>query len=263
LNPEFSRALAGGLLAVAVSAVAMRRRALTTDGAVAASVTGTICAGAGWSWVIMLLAFFITGTSLSRLGADRKAERTRGLIEKGGERDAMQVLANGGAFTLFAAASLIVPSPAWMAFGAGALATSTADTWATEIGTLFGGSPRSILAWNPVPTGTSGGVSLAGSAAASGGAGFMAAVAMLVEWPPEAACAALVGGFAGCLVDSLLGASVQSKRWCDECGRGTERVVHDCGAPTRHAGGIRWMDNDIVNGISSLGGAAIGASCLM
>ena len=257
------RAAARAVLAIIVSAIAVNRRTLTRDGAVAASVTGTICAAAGWSWVAILIAFFITSTLLSRLGEDAKLETIRGLIEKGSERDALQVLANGGAFTLAAAGSVLAPSSAWFVIGAGALATSAADTWATEIGTLLSRSPRSILTWQRVNSGTSGGVSLAGTAAAVAGAAFIAVVATLTGWPPRAVCAALVGGVAGCLLDSVLGASLQAKLWCDACGRETERNVHDCGATTRHAGGIRWMNNDLVNALSSIGGASIGALCLL
>jgi uncharacterized protein (TIGR00297 family) len=263
LNPELLRAGTGAILAIVVSAIALRRRTLTQDGAVAASVTGMICAAAGWSWVAILLAFFTTSTLLSRFREKSKAEMTRGIIEKGSERDAVQVFANGGAFTLAAAGSFVAPSDAWHLIGAGAIAASAADTWATEIGTLFSGSPRSILTWRKVSPGTSGGISAAGTAAAVAGAAFIAAVATLTGWPLRAACAALAGGISGCLLDSVLGASLQAKRWCDACGRETERNVHDCGATTRHAGGIGWMNNDMVNALSSIGGASIGALCLL
>ena len=72
------------------------------------------------------------------------------------------------------------------------------------------------------------------------------------------ALAALAGGFTGSMLDSLLGAVFQEKRWCEQCDRGTERAVHTCGAKTIHAGGIRGLNNDLVNFLSSIGGAAVG-----
>ena len=40
---------------------------------------------------------------------------------------------------------------------------------------------------------------------------------------------------------------LQGRRWCDTCDCASERDVHDCGRPTRRAGGIAWLTNDAVN----------------
>ena len=55
--------------------------------------------------------------------------------------------------------------------------------------------------------------------------------------------------------DSLLGATLQSKRWCEQCKRWTERRVHTCQYRTRHARGVRWMTNDTVNLLATACGA--------
>ena len=258
-----TRILAGAVLATGVAVIARDRGALTFSGAVVASVLGTICVAAGWSWGVMLVVFFLSGTGLSRLWEDRKSANTRGIAEKGGERDAFQVLANGGVFTGLAAASILFPSIAWTIPAAAALAASAADTWATEIGTLSPRPPRSITTWQELPPGTSGAVSVRGTAAALAGAGFMAGVALLLDWPPEAGTAAIIGGIAGAFADSLLGATLQATRWCGQCGRQTERGVHDCGTATTHIGGLHWLDNDGVNAISSAAGAAVGVMFLL
>jgi hypothetical protein len=36
-------------------------------------------------------------------------------------------------------------------------------------------------------------------------------------------------------------------------------MIHGCGTPTRHAGGITLVDNDLVNLIATFAGAAIAA----
>lgn len=250
----------GLALASTIALLARVFGALSTSGAVAAVAVGTLAMAAGWSWGILLIAYFASSSLLSRFKAAEKASRTQGRVEKGGRRDAIQVLANGGVYALAAVGFWMRPDPLWQAIGAGALAASAADTWATEIGTLVGSEPRSILGWNPVAVGTSGGVTVAGLLAGLAGAGFIAAVGWLVRWPASAAIAAFIGGVSGCLLDSLLGASLQARRWCATCRASTEQRIHGCGAPTELVGGMRWLDNDAVNAISTMGGALFGAA---
>jgi uncharacterized membrane protein len=69
-----------------------------------------------------------------------------------------------------------------------------------------------------------------------------------------------IGGAAGAMADSLLGATLQERRWCDACALATERRVHDCGTRTRLAGGLAWMDNDAVNLLATLTGAVVAAT---
>jgi uncharacterized protein (TIGR00297 family) len=258
VSPLLVRAGAGLLLAAAIAFAARRARALSPSGAVSAAALGTIGIAAGWSWGALLILFFAASSALSRHRLNTKEERTAAIVAKGGERDALQVLANGGLFVLAALASLLWPSSAWSAFGAGALAAATSDTWATEVGTLARRPPRSIITGRPVPAGTSGGVSLPGTVAALVGAGFIAFCARLVGWSPATAWAALIGGVAGSTADSLLGATLQARRWCVPCGAATERTTHPCGAATVPAGGVGWLDNDRVNLLSGLIGAVVG-----
>ena len=221
-----------------------------------------MCAAAGWSWALLLIAFFLSGTALSRYREAVKRARTESVVAKGGERDGWQVLANGGVFASAALASVIFPNAWWPLFGAGAIAAATADTWSTEIGTLSSALPISIVSWKKVASGTSGGITALGAFAALGGALFIAAGVLLVGWPARAASSAVIGGFLGAALDSVLGAVVQSRRWCDTCERGTERAIHVCGNSTRPSGGIAWLDNDLVNALSTLFGGLIALLCL-
>jgi uncharacterized protein (TIGR00297 family) len=252
------RAIAGLVVASAIAVAARRKKALSPGGAATAVVVATICTEAGWSWGILLIAFFVSGTALSMRGERVKRLRTESVVAKGGERDGWQVLANGGVFASAALASIMFPAEWWMVFGAGAIAAATADTWSTEIGTLSSGLPVSIVSWKRVPTGTSGGITPLGGTAALAGALFIAGGVLLVGWHPNAALAAVAGGFSGALVDSIAGATLQARRWCDACDCGTERAIHTCGSVTRKSGGIAWMDNDVVNALSTLCGGIIG-----
>lgn len=143
-----------------------------------------------------------------------------------------------------------------------ALATSAADTFATEIGTLSGLAPRSILTGQPVPLGTSGGVTIAGIAGSLAGALIVCATAVLSGWPLALALAALTGGFLGMFADSLIGATIQARRHCARCNAATEQIVHrQCGSQTKLTGGIHWINNDTVNFFATIVGSVFGVLC--
>ncbi len=252
-----ARAAIGLLVAAIIATLARRARSLSRSGAVAATGLGALTAAAGYSWAILLIVYFLSSSVLSRFGAADKERRTGSIVAKAGRRDARQVLANGGVFGVAALGMLLQPSVWWTALAAGSLAASAADTWATEIGTQFGGVPRSILSGKPVPVGTSGGVTVIGSMGAFAGAVFVALIALAVGWIRLTALSAAAGGIVGALADSLFGATAQVQRWCDACSLATERPTHDCGATTRVTGGIAGFDNDMVNLFSVIvGGAA-------
>jgi uncharacterized protein (TIGR00297 family) len=254
-----ARVVSALAVALFIAFLARRARALSLDGAAAATLIGALALLAGWRWGLLLICYFATSSALSRLGNDKKAARTMSVIEKGGERDAMQVLANGAVFAIAALLAILVPGheTRWAAFGAGALAASASDTWATEIGTLVGGTPRSIVGFRPLPFGMSGGVTLAGCIAAVAGAAVIALIAVALAWPTRAAIAAFVGGVAGSTLDSVLGATLQLRRRCDRCDCETERAIHDCGATTIRAGVIACLGNDAVNLICGAAGGLL------
>jgi len=258
--PDVENLTAGLALASAVAVLAWRARALTMSGAVAAIVMGTLAVAAGWSWAMVLIGYFISSTLLSRYRSRDKEARTSARLQKTGARDATQVLANGGVFAVAALGHWLAPDALWHSLAAGGLAASAADTWATEIGTLSSRPPRSILGGETVPVGSSGGVTTVGLAAGAAGALFVGVLGYAAGWPAATTVAALVGGVFGCLLDSLLGATVQSRRWCGQCATGTERMVHSCGTTTSVIGGVRWIGNDGVNALSTIGGALFGAT---
>jgi len=151
-----SRVAAGLALALVVALAARRARSLSPSGATAAVVVGTSAVAAGWAYGALLIAYFVASSALSRWRAAEKTRRTDAVVEKGGERDARQVLANGLAFAACALGTLVTSpraAAAWGTAAAGALAAAAADTWATEIGTLSSRPPRSVLTGRVVPRG--------------------------------------------------------------------------------------------------------------
>jgi uncharacterized protein (TIGR00297 family) len=250
------RALAGVLLAGALAVGARRGRSLTSRGAMAAAALGTSTVLAGWAWAALLMVFFLSSTALSRYRRAARDERIGGIVEKGDERDAAQVFANGGVFAAAAVTGAITGNPIWVAVSLGALAAATADTWATEIGTLAGRPPRSIVSLRVLEAGTSGGVTVPGTLASVGGAALIAAAALATGLAADP-LPVVLAGFAGSAADSLAGATVQERRWCDRCGRFTERRTHTCGSATRVTGGVRGLRNDVVNLLCTLVGGGV------
>lgn len=252
------RGLVGTLLAGLVALAAWRLRSLSVSGAGGTTlVGGAIVGGAGW-WVgVVLVIYFVTASGLSSLRT-----RTGTTVEqaRGKQRDAWQVLANGGVPALLALSAPFASNPVIMVLGClGAIAAATADTWATEIGKLNPGPPRLITTGRTVPPGTSGAISLLGTLGAIAGAALIAAVAIigwLLDTPTDSLSwvtgfsIIVISGVCGALADSLIGATVQERRWCPDCRLPTEQRLHRCGTPTEHRGGWEWMTNDIVNATS-------------
>lgn len=258
--------------------LAYRRDALSRGGVAGAILTGTAVFGlGGWVRGLLLVAFFVSSNLLSRYKAASKTDLSDNFA-KGSRRDLVQTLANGGLAALLAAAiGLVGTVSPWypmLAFAFyGALATVTADTWATELGVLAQTPPRLITTGQPVATGASGGVTRLGALAAVAGALFIGVAGfLLIQVAARATTGAwlladwivipiaAVSGTAGALFDSLLGATVQAMYRCDQCGVETERVQHTCGARTRLIRGWRWLNNDGVNFIASAAGAAVAAA---
>jgi uncharacterized protein (TIGR00297 family) len=250
------RAALGALAAAAVALAARSARTLTTSGAIAGLVAGTICIAAGWSWGFLLLGLFVSGSILSKMGEERKAKMAAPVVAKGGERDAWQVAANGSVYAAAASCLILFGGADWFAVGIGALAASTADTWSTEIGTMGGADPRLIVSGRRVPAGTSGGLTMSGTLGAVAGSIAVAVAARAAAWP-VGFLAVTAAGLAGALGDSLLGATIQCKLWCEGCKSSTERAVHTCGAATIRSGGLSWLNNDGVNFVSTMIGGLV------
>ncbi|HEY9382833.1 MAG TPA: DUF92 domain-containing protein [Gemmatimonadales bacterium] len=247
-------ALALGI-SLAVALVAWRARAVSGSGAVAATAVGTaVLWTTGWAGAAVLGMFFLPSTVVGRLGARRPAASDA----RGEQRDAVQVLANGGPAALGACGELLVPGLGFWAL-TGALAAASADTWATSLGAFSRRDPRHLLEGRRVPRGTSGGVSLVGSLGGVLGAVAVAGTAAAATGDRRLLSAGFALGAAGMLLDSLLGAWGQARFRCPACDLPSERRIHRCGTRTQLVGGWRWLDNDGVNAVATAAAGLAGA----
>jgi uncharacterized protein (TIGR00297 family) len=233
-------------VSIAVAWVAWRAGTLTLSGAVAAWTVGVLVLyGTGWSGGAVLAAFFISSNLVSRL------EPTSSPLDaKGNRRDLWQVYANGAVAAGCAITAVGNPQLAvWLVTGS--LAAAAADTWATAVGIGSGQKPRLLGVGAVVPRGTSGGMTLAGSAGAAAGALLVAGTGALAARMPLLLPAATLVGFAGMVVDSAIGAALQGRFHCPVCNQPSEWRVHHCGNPTVRGGGLVWLNNDGVNFVAT------------
>ena len=87
----------------------------------------------------MLVGYFVLATAVTKLGEAEKQRRTEHSVPQVNMRNAFQVAANGAVFAMLAVRAGNHPEGMAGLAAAGALAAASADTWATEIGTLWGG----------------------------------------------------------------------------------------------------------------------------
>lgn len=263
-------------IAGSVAALARRRGSLRTDGAVVALFVGAVSLRAHVGWGVLLMLWFVLASILSRLVTSNASSRFSSIIDKGDRRDAWQVLANGGVFALASIVEIMrlrdavvsststnnasTCSALLAVAGAASLAASGADTWSTEIGMRFGGTPWSLRSRTAVAPGTSGAISLAGLLGGLVGACVIAGLAATLGVVlPSQAITVCIGGVAGATIDTVVGALLQERRKCPSCGEETEQMIHVCGTSTVLVGGMARLDNDVVNLFCTIAGAIVAA----
>ena len=266
--PAAAYALVGLLLSGAVALASFRLRLLTVPGGLGAAAVGTLAfAIGGWPLWLLLMWFFGSSNIASKLMALRAAKRDGGAPasrKHGGPRKLRQVLANSVPFLACALAYTAVGDPWLLILASGALAASTADTWASEVGVYSRRPPVNILTRETMQRGLSGGVSPLGLAATVVGATTSAFLAMLLfhsfgyalPTGPDAFFFIIACGIVGSLVDSVLGVLMQAKYRCP--GEGDLVETPPCGAQAALVSGYAWVTNDAVNLMSGVAVVLLG-----
>jgi len=222
------------------------RKWLSAGGAATAWLLGwVVWLAAGWAAVGLLAIFFAAGSLLGRLPMPYAATDAK----HGKPRDGYQVFANGGVAMLCLMAYGMAPHTGWLFLFALSVAVSTADTLSSEAGTRWGKKTYNIVGFRPVAPGLSGGISVVGTAAGAAGALLIGGVAYAMGIAPANWVA--IGGFAGMLLDSVLGSLLQAKY----------RLTQDSGLSDSPFGtaqnmlkpvkGFEWVTNDAVNLLSN------------
>jgi len=255
---DLAQAVVRLALVVSLSLTAILLRALDGRGFLASVAVGyAIISGGGLGWFIVVGVFFALGVGFTWY----KYEYKKGIgaaEEKQGARNWPNILANGGAASLFSLGELFYQGPVFAALFLGSMAAVASDTVATEVGLLSKSTPRLLTRPNqPVAPGTSGGVTplgLVGAFFASLVIGTIAALLGILPGVLLPLSIAIIGGVAGSVSDSLYGATIQRKGFCIICGKPVEKITH-CGEATKRTRGSRFVENNMVNLMSSVSGS--------
>jgi uncharacterized protein (TIGR00297 family) len=210
-SPQRLAIATGITLAFALLARALR--GVNRSGALAGGLACFLLfAGAGPVAFATLAALFVLTWVSTRLGYRRKL--ALGVAEHREGRTAWQILANLAVAALGAVVYSATGRRVWLVAALAALTEAATDTVASEIGQYSQANPRMITTWQRVPAGTDGGITIPGSIAGLGAGLVIAGVATLGGvLPPAQFWIPVAAGFAGMLIDSLLGATLQ-RRGC-------------------------------------------------
>jgi uncharacterized protein (TIGR00297 family) len=271
-----TRFLLASTVSVLFTTYGLKKRSLDKSGALTALLVGFFLTLGSYCFTAALLAFFLSAS---------RATKFRGYLKKkfeedykeGGQRNALQVICNGGMATELTLLYLIDVGygerpiafstdyrASWLATAIlGALACANGDTWASELGTvttIISSQPRLITSWKKVPKGTNGGVTIGGLLFSLFGGLFVglayyvtliftldsAILAKAVpQWP--VIIVGGLGGLMGSIIDSYLGAIFQYS------GIDDEGKIHEAPGPDiKHISGSCLLDNHSVNLVSTI-----------
>jgi uncharacterized protein (TIGR00297 family) len=221
--------------------LAFKKKTLTIDGALAASLLGWIfLLNPAPSVFIFPAVFFLIGSLLSKLPGHQ---------DVGSTRDSSQVFANGLIPAMCFMAYFIVDDSVFLLSGAAGFAFALSDTSSSEIGVRMGGKHIQILTLRRANPGESGAITLSGSIA--GIIFSLVTASALFLFPTEASWFSVflvaLSGIAGNIADSIIGARFQAK-YQTEAGELVERSVS---SSDRLLQGHPIMDNSMTNLLSS------------
>ncbi len=223
------------------------KKLLTPAGLAHAWFLGVIIWGTlGWQGYLIIMAYFLVGSAVTRIGMARK--EAAGIAEKrSGARGPENVWGSALVGTLCALGIFVLSGgddlrtnpwvPAlWLGYVA-SLSTKLSDTTASEVGKAYGKRTFLITTLKPVPPGTEGAVSLEGTLA-----GIVASVAIaLMGWlvgiislVGVGVCA--IAAFIATNLESVIGATLQDR--------------------------LDWLTNETVNIINTFMGAALAIGLL-
>ncbi|WOD38752.1 TIGR00297 family protein [Nodosilinea sp. E11] len=244
--PQAMAWLLGAMINTALLAIAWQlpKKLLTPAGYIHAWGLGVLIWGClGWRGYTVMMAYFLAGSAVTRLGKAQK--EAAGIAEgRSGARgpenvwgSALAAAVCASAIALFSVLNTTAQANLWIPLLAlayvSSLSTKLSDTTASEVGKAYGQRTFLITTLKPVPAGTEGAVSLEGTLAGVVGS----AVIALVGWgvgliSPGGIAICLIAALIATTLESLIGATLQTR--------------------------LAWLTNEMVNGLNTTIGAVLG-----
>ncbi len=172
-------------------------------------ISVSVYVGAGFPGLILWMAFIGLGTAASQWKIELK--NSWGLGQE--KRTAVHAFSNGGVAMVCGLASWMFPSHShlFQAMIAASLASATADTLSSELGSIYGTGFINIISLKPDQRGLDGVISWEGTIIGSIGSFVIASIYSLSSgWNPIFYWIGFAG-IMGNLFDSLLGATLQRR----------------------------------------------------
>ncbi|WP_025724974.1 DUF92 domain-containing protein [Acholeplasma granularum] len=202
----------GFALSFLITITAYIKKSLTLSGFLSATIIGTLFFMFG-SYVVwsVLIFFFFSSSIITKFNKDDKEKNGRNFI---------QVISNSVVSLTFLILYYYLDELPYLIVSVVAIAASTADTWASEIGAMSKGKTFSILTFKKMEKGLSGAVSLTGTISSLFGAIAVALLFNLLYFIENSFNIFLfsefliiisIAGFLGSLLDSYLGIFLQAK----------------------------------------------------
>lgn len=202
----------GITIIITAALAAYKLRKLTRAGSLAGGLVATcIFLGAGFVGIALLAAFFVMAILATSWKKPIKLAATANNHHPE-TRNAGQVLANGGVAALAGVLAFMWPSynTVFIVLMAAALASATADTLSSELGTVYGRRFYNIISLKPDQKGRDGVISLEGTMTGLGGSAVIALIySTTFGW--QSFLIIVIAGTAGNVFDSVLGATLERK----------------------------------------------------
>ena len=213
--------------------MSLRKKKLTMSGALSALFIGISVSFAGFEYLIIMLAFFVSSTKATDIHREIKRQLLGDSYTKEKQRNATQVLCKGFFPTIISLIIAFKYDSKMFLFSTenqalkflygiyiGFYVSANADTWASELGINSNALPIYICSFHKVPKGINGAVSLYGTVMSVLGGGFIAFTSVVcsmlrkfefvpIENALEIIILGMFCGFLGSMIDSILGATLQ------------------------------------------------------
>lgn len=230
-------------LSSAILFLAYRKKSISLDGVGLAVLTGAVLYICGGIYIYLaLIGFFILGSIISKVTNTYKSSIEMDKFDKDLGRTGIQVLANSLPATVFSIIFSISSNYTYLLLAFAIFASASADTFASEIGSLAKGKVISPIGFKEVPRGLSGGVSLLGIFASFLGS-FLLAIFAYPEFGLAGVKFCLILGFIGSIIDSILGYIFQRK-YIHKDGKLSDFKESEDDRPVK---GLSFVSNNTVN----------------